>query len=168
MANYHPANKEHVIKYWKGMLGNPGEHDSPDIVFLKCNVNGGSDTRNLGPISKGKKIFVPVNPVAVTEDEKPGKNKQQRKKFAEDDENSASKAILTIDGNTYHVKEKRFRQDTDDFDVGSCKAVADGFYVIIDPLPVGQHTVRFQGRVEHAEVGTTPWEQDVTYNIEVR
>ena len=167
MANYHPANEQHVIKYWKGMLSNPSEHDSPDIVFLKCNVKGGSDTRNLA-IPTGKKIFVPVNPVAVTENEKPGKNKQERKKFAKDDEDTASKAILTIDGDTYDIKERRFRQETDDFDVGSYKAVADGFYVIIDPLPAGQHRVRFQGKVDDAQVGSSPWEQDVTYNIEVR
>jgi hypothetical protein len=169
MANYHPVNEQHVIKYWKGMFGNPSEHDTPDMVFLKCNVDGGSATRSLGPISITKKIFVPVNPVAVTGDEKPKNNKEERKKFAKDDEDSASKALLTIDGgDTHDIKEDRFRQVTDEFDAGSTTAVADGYYVIIDPLPVGQHTVRFQGRVEDAKVGRSPWEQDVTYNIEVR
>ena len=167
MANYHPANEQQVIKYWKGMLGNPSEHDSPDMVFLKCNVDGGNATRNL-TIPRNKKMLVPCNPVAVTGDEKPKSNKEERKKFAKDDEDSATMALLTIDdGDPEDIKEDRFRQVTDEFSVGSTTAVADGYYVIIDPLPVGHHTIRFQGKVDDAKVGPSPWEQDVTYNIEV-
>jgi hypothetical protein len=39
-------------------------------------------------------------------------------------------------------------------------AVDDGFYVPLDPLPVGPHTLRF-----HAESPAGLLQQDITYNL---
>jgi hypothetical protein len=41
-------------------------------------------------------------------------------------------------------------------------AVDDGFYVLLDPLPVGSHTLRF-----HAESFAGVLQQDITYNLTV-
>jgi hypothetical protein len=41
-------------------------------------------------------------------------------------------------------------------------AVDDGFYVLLDPLPVGPHTLRF-----HAESPAGLLQQDITYNLTV-
>jgi hypothetical protein len=40
-------------------------------------------------------------------------------------------------------------------------AVSDGYWVMIPPLPVGEHVIHFDGGI------TGSWEQDVTYNITV-
>jgi hypothetical protein len=41
-------------------------------------------------------------------------------------------------------------------------AVDDGFYVLLDPLSVGNHSLHF-----HAKNGSQKFEQDVTYNLTV-
>lgn len=173
MAEFHPANKQDVIKYWKGMLGNPREHDSPDTVYLKCNVKGGTETRNMGTISRGKSIFIPVNPVSITELEAPKEPIDQLKVHAEDDENSASKASFKIDDDEFDILKneeyrKEYRVRTNEFDTPSCKAVANGYYAMIKPLPVGKHKISFKGRVEKGFSENGPWEQDVTYEFEVK
>ena len=151
------------------MLGNETEHDSPHTVYLKCNVKGGTVTRNLGTISRDKSIFIPCNPVSITELEAPNESIDQLKAHAEDDENSASKASLKIDNDEeLDIKQEKYRVRTDEFDTASRKAVANGYYAMLKPLPVGKHIITFKGRVEKGFSENGPWEQDVTYEFEVK
>lgn len=169
MAEFNPANSQQVIKYWKGMLGNPAEHNAPDTVYFKCNVQGGAVTRNLGTILRGKRIFVPVNPVSVTEREAPNQSIAQLKAHAKDDEDSATHASITIDGEEVDIRDQKYRISTDEFDTTSSgKAVADGYYLIINPLPVGRHKITFRGGVKKGFSEHATWEQDVTCEFEVR
>jgi hypothetical protein len=195
-AEFYPLKsslKEHVEKYWKKILETPDDqnpatdpdgsrHDvTTNPVYLACSMIG-TVTRNLPDISSDKSIFVPVNPVEICERElDPGENENDLKKYAEKDEDSATNVTLIIDDKKYNLKDIKHRiGHVGPFEVvipekpldwlepsGKCKAVADGFYVIINPLAPGPHTVRFQGRVDSPHKEPKPWEQDVTYKFNV-
>jgi hypothetical protein len=55
---------------------------------------------------------------------------------------------------------------------GRGKSVADGYYLLVRPLPVGTHTIRYTGAFHFAagELGPDPleFELDTTYHITVR
>lgn len=195
-AEFYPPKsslKEHIQKYWTKILETPNDQNpatDPDgsrhdvktnPVYLASSMIG-TVTRNLPDISSDKSIFVPVNPVEVCERElDPGETENDLKKYAEMDENSASNVALIIDGKNYNLKDVQHRIDqVGPFEVvipekplhglepaGKCKVVADGFYVIINPLAPGPHTVRFQARVDSPYKEGESWEQDVTYKFNV-
>jgi hypothetical protein len=186
--------KQHIEKYWKKILETPNDQNpatDPDgsrqdvttnPVYLACSMIG-TVTRNIPDISGDKSIFVPVNPVEICERElDPGENENDLIKHAEEDENSATKVTLTIDGKEYNLEDKRHRfAHVGPFDVvipdkpldgleppGKCKAVADGYYVIINPLAPGPHTIRIVGGVNKPHKELNPWEQDITYKFNVK
>jgi len=185
---------EHIVAYWQGMLRKPKDKSpgldddgsradvSSNPVFLSCNIRGGTVTRNIGSISSDASIFIPVNPVAISEPEANTKDVDVLRKHAKADEDSTSNASLTIDEEKYDFKDLqkyRCREAIGPFDVeiprnaledlkeGNCKAVADGYYVMIKPLSVGKHMIRFEAKVDNPYTEKPPWEQDVTYNFEV-
>jgi hypothetical protein len=49
--------------------------------------------------------------------------------------------------------------------VGKNKAVSDGYWILLKPLPVGKHTLRFKGKVKVKD--KAPFELDVTYELTV-
>jgi len=183
--------EENIITYWKGIFETPVDKNpatdpdgnrhnvDTDPVYLASNVRGPAN-RNLKDISRGKTIFVPINPVAIPQPEAdPNHTVGDCIKYAKADQDSASIATLTIDGEQYDLIDKRCRQ-TRPFDVnippnaianlppGRCQAVADGRYVIIKPLPAGPHTINFKAKVDQPHKEDPPWEQDVTYHFTVR
>jgi hypothetical protein len=46
-------------------------------------------------------------------------------------------------------------------------AIDDGYYIMLAPLPPGQHTIRFTGAIELAGGPPPEFELDVTYNLTV-
>jgi hypothetical protein len=81
----------------------------------------------------------------------------------------------TIDGvavqdlKQYRAKSPVFTfEDLDSFGVeGECSpAVADGYWLMVAPLPVGEHTIHFSGVI--ADAPLDPLELDVTYHLIVR
>jgi hypothetical protein len=195
MADFDVADEKDVITYWQGILGTPSNSNpstDPDgskhnvetnPVYLASTARGKSN-RKLKAISSDKSIFIPVNPVVISEPEVPNHSVQECNKYAKEDEDTASVANLTIDGAKYTLKDlQHCRVHTQAFDVnippngvqnlphGKCKAVADGYYVIIKPLPVGSHTIRFEGKVENPAIESERephWDQDITYDFEVK
>jgi hypothetical protein len=52
---------------------------------------------------------------------------------------------------------------------GTTKAVADGYYLMLEPLSIGRHTLRFSASiVDNPTLGTFSYASDVKYNIEVK
>jgi hypothetical protein len=81
----------------------------------------------------------------------------------------------TIDGvavqdlKQYRAKSPVFTfEDLDSFGVeGECSpAVADGYWLMVAPLPVGEHTIHFSCVI--ADAPLDPLELDVTYHLTVR
>ncbi len=195
-AEFYPPKsslKEHVVKYWKKILETPNDqnpatdpdgsrHDvTTNPVYLACSMIG-TVTRNLPDISGDKSIFVPVNPVEICERELDAdENENDLKEHAKKDEDSATNVSLIIDEKKYDLKDKGHRiGHVGPFDVmipekpldwldppGKCKAVADGYYVIINPLAPGPHTIRFVAEVREPYKDPVPWQQDVTYKFNV-
>ncbi len=53
--------------------------------------------------------------------------------------------------------------------VGTTRAVADGYYVILEPLAPGKHTFQFSANaVDNPTIGTYSFAFDLKYNIEVK
>jgi|GEM_PF-1093448 hypothetical protein len=197
MVDFYPPGSydEHIVSYWQGMLRKPKDQSpgldddgrrtdvSGNPVFLSCNIRGGTVTRNIGNISPDKSIFIPVNPVVISEPEANTSDVALLRKHAKEDEDSTSKVTLTIDEDTYDVKELQKhrcqnpvgpfeveipRNALDELKEGNWKAVADGYYVMIKPLGPGKHTIRFEAKVDYPYAQKPPWEQDVTYKFEVK
>lgn len=193
---YPPKNslKEHVQNYWRKILETPKDqnlttdpdgsrHDvTADPVYLASSMIG-PVTRNLPDISRDKSFFVAVNPVVVCDRElDPGEGEEHLKKYAQNDEDTATRVSLTIDDKNYDLKDMKHRTGhVGPFDIiipdrslaglepaGKGKAVADGYYVIINPLDPGPHTIRLQGGVDRPHKESQPWEQDVTYRFNVK
>ena len=49
--------------------------------------------------------------------------------------------------------------------VGKNKAASDGYWIMLKPLPVGKHTLRFKGKVK--QEGKDPFDLDVSYELTV-
>jgi hypothetical protein len=177
MIEFHAAEKQHIINYWSRLLKTPegqnptNENDlSGNPYYLIGNFGGTTNTRLPNPISSKQSIFVPVNPVAISEPE--ANPETDLEGIAEADENSASQADLEIDGEKYNVQDTKYRVGTGRFPVnpptGPCKAAADGYYVVIDPLPPGEHKIIFEGKVDNPYKETVPWRSTNTYTFEVK
>jgi hypothetical protein len=177
MIEFHPAQKQDVVNYWTRILQTPedqnpiNENDlSANPIYLIGNFGGTTNTRLPNPISSKQSIVVPVNPVAISEPE--ANPKTDLEEIAKKDEDSATQADLEIDGEKYNVKEQKFRVDTGRFPVGPptgpCKAAADGYYVVIDPLPPGEHKITFEAQVDNPFKEAPPWKSRNTYTFEVR
>jgi hypothetical protein len=189
-------SKEDVQNYWQFILQNPAnqnplsDHDgtlclqvqnpSSGLLYL-CGNCGGYDLRNIPiPIAPDQPIFVAVNPVIITEPEAGGPN-ADLKKLANDDEDSASKALLTINDEVHDLIALNYRVETDPFDVtvpdngifsyppGHWKAVADGYYAIIPELPPGDNNkIEIDAVVDKPADQEDPWESKVNYNFKVK
>jgi hypothetical protein len=177
MTEFHAADKQHVVNYWTRILQTPedqnpiNENDlSANPIYLIGNFGGTTNNRLPNPISSKQSIFVPVNPVVISEPE--ASPDTDLEGIAEKDESSASQADLEVDGEKYNVQDPKFRVDTGRFPVGPptgpCKAAADGYYVVIDPLPPGEHKIIFEAKVEKPYKETSPWRSRNTYTFEVR
>jgi hypothetical protein len=196
-AEFYPPKdslKEHIQNYWKKIFETPNEqnlatdpdgsrHDvTTNPVYLASSTIG-PVTRKLPDISGDKSFFAAVNPVGICDRElDPGESENDLKKYAKDDEDTATSVSLTIDDKKYDLKDIKHRTGhVGPFDImipdkslsgleppGQSKAVADGYYVIINPLSPGPHTIRFQAGVDKPHKESQPWEQDVTYTFKVK
>lgn len=194
MTTIRKPNEEDVVNYWKLVLQNPsnqnpmtdhngslslhGQNPSNNLVYLSGNT-GGNDSRNIpGQLTSDRAIFVAVNPVVITEPEAPNADLKQT---AKNDEDSATKANLIINGKVHDLKAEGFRVGTDVFEVtlpanalfnypsGQCKAVADGYYAIIEGVPPGNdNKIEIDAAVANPHNQPAPWESKVTYNFKVQ
>lgn len=46
-------------------------------------------------------------------------------------------------------------------------SVSDGVFVMVEPLPVGKHTIHFGGELDLSPIGGSVFKQDITYHITV-
>jgi len=197
MTTISKPNEKQVVNFWQLILGKPttqnpmtdnngalslhGQDPSNNPLYLSGNT-GGNNTRNIpNPIPSGREIFIAVNPVVVTEPEaKPNNTPADLRKIANDDEDSATKANLTINGEVHDLKTQNFRVPTEPFDVtlppnalwgaappGTCKAAADGYYAITNALTAGNYRIDIDAEVSNSFEKSAPWQSKVTYNFKV-
>jgi hypothetical protein len=108
----------------------------------------------------------------ISDEEAPNKSIDELHRIAQSDQDSVTSLYLKINDREYSREElDKYRIDTNAFNVsfpknavfganeGDSVAVADGYYVITDPLKTGNHTVVYRSTL------SLPFAQDITYQI---
>jgi hypothetical protein len=190
---------EHQKNFWKWILEIPA-NESPvnDRTGEKC-ANGQSNTNssvfylsmNTGGISErtckvpvGKGLLIPVMQVEWSDKEAPGASVEELHKSAKKDQDSVNSLYLKIGDKEYKYKDLiKYRTQTDVFDVvfpdngifgviegGISKVVADGFYIITEPLIKGNYSIHFKSSLICLDPGCAEpnFAQDIKYNIVVQ
>jgi hypothetical protein len=186
----------HIENFWKWILSIPAK-DNPinDPTGEKC-ATGQSNTNsslfylafNNGGISErtckvpaGKGLFIPVMQVELTEKDVPGATIEELKLSAKTDQDSVNSLYLKIGDKEYNFEDlRKYRTDTDGFEVdyadngifgivegGPTTGVADGYYIMTDPLQRGNYTVHYKSSLSCLEPGCAEpnFAQDIRYNI---
>lgn len=187
---------DHIKNFWKWSLAIPAK-DNPinDPTGVNC-ANGQANTNspvfylafNNGGISQrtckvpaGKGLFIPVMQVEKSDKEAPGSSVQDLDTSAKKDQDSVNSLYLKIGDKEYNYQDLiKYRTHTDAFDVvfpdngifgvmqgGASKAVADGFYIITEPLAKGTYPVHFKSSLLCTDPGCSEpnFAQDITYTI---
>jgi hypothetical protein len=187
---------KHIENYWKWALSIPsvdnpindatgekcatGQSNSNSSVFYLTFNNGGVSERTC-EVPAGKGLFIPVMQVELSEKDTPGATIEDLKQTAKTDQDSVNSLYLKIGDKEYNFDDLRpYRTDTNAFDVdyadngifgivegGPTKAVADGYYIMTDPLPKGNHTVHYKSSLSCLDPGCAEpnFAQDIKYNI---
>lgn len=197
MTSISKPSEQEVITYWQLVLKisddqNPindangttalrGQNGSNKIIYLSGN-NATKHSRKIPQkIPSGRCIFLAVNPVEVSQPEaKPNDTIPELQKFANDDENTATRANLTINGQVNDLIKLKYRVPTKGFRVtlppnalfgakppGEYDAAADGFYAITEELAEGKYNIVIDAEVAKPFKQSAPWTSNVTYDFEV-
>jgi hypothetical protein len=166
-----------------------GEGQVGTLVFnLAFSDIGGAERRCT--IQAGKSILVPINVVLCTDAEFPGASEADLDTLAERDESSDPFVFLSVDGapfeqlqSTRHKEKlkdiREFRVRTRAFDViypanspfgppGTARAVADGYYAIIEALEPGEeHEIIFKARLTNPDTKRLFYSDRLRYTINV-
>jgi hypothetical protein len=107
------------------------------------------------PVGKG--LVIPVMLVEWSDKEAPGASVQELHAAAKKDQDSVNSLYLKVDDTEYRYEDLlKYRTHTDDFEVvwpdngfgvmegGPSKVVADGFYIVTEPMTRGNHTIHFK------------------------
>jgi hypothetical protein len=117
------------------------------------------------PVGKG--LFIPVSPVEISDKESPGATPEDLRLAAKTDQDSVNSLYLKIGEKEYNYEDLRnYRTNTDVFEVayadnglfgviegGPSKVAADGYYIMTDPLPKGNHTVHYKSSLSCLDPG---------------
>ena len=182
--------KDWIVKFWQWLYSIPQkENPNLDNTGAKCAINqndphvwflvptfGGSAERTC-TIPAGKAILFPIlsgdcdysaNPKVKTESD-------LLRCASQGNEGGVMEA--TVDGVKLQNLDK-YRVQTSLFDLSVPKdnafgeptaktqAIADGFYVFLQPLSPGKHDIHFSGNVvDNPTTGTQSYSTDVTYHL---
>jgi hypothetical protein len=187
---------KHIENFWKWLLSIPardnpindptgkkcatGQLNTNSSVFYLAFNNGGASQR-ICEVPAGKGLLIPVMQVELSEKDTPGASIEDLKLTAKTDQDSVNSLYLKIGDKEYNFDNLRpYRTDTNAFDVdyadngifgivegGPTKTVADGYYIMTDPLPKGNHTVHYKSSLSCLDPGCAEpnFAQDINYNI---
>ena len=174
---------EHPIEDKTGEKCTKGQLDSNSSVFY-LSGSGGATVQRTCEIPAGKSILIPVMTEIATDKEADykGYTIKQLNDVARNDQNNVVTLSLNINGREYTFDDlKKFRTHTGDFVVvypkyaifgaseGPSKAVADGYYVITEPLPKGTYSIHYKGTI--TDPTSTPpinYSPDIKYTLIVK
>jgi hypothetical protein len=197
MTSLRQASPGNVRDYWKLVCGIPrprnpfldengenaleGQDPKGEGLLYLSSSNGPGRTRNVQDIPSGRDIFISVNPVEVNPNEA-GSTSASLPQIAREDEDSASIAKLTINGQPNDLLNPNYRVSTGVFNVkfpndpvfrgtpGEFQIAADGYYAVIEGLPTGNNKIVIEAQVDRPFVGFNeprPWKDKVTYNFRI-
>jgi hypothetical protein len=190
--------EQHVINFWKWIVSLPedenpwqdqtgakctnGQSDTNSSVFY-LSGNGGGKSERICEVPAGKGLLIPVSQVEISDKEAPGSSVEDLHKLAKKDQDSVTSLYLKVDDSEYSQENlTKYRIHTGDFEVnfpvnaifgvlepGPSKAVADGFYVITEPLQKGNHTIWYKSSlICPGECMEPNFAQDIKYDLVAR
>ena len=187
---------KHIENYWNWTLGIPakdnpvndqtgekcaiGQSNTNSSVFYLTFNNGGVSERTC-EVPAGKALLIPVMEVEFSQKDRPDATIEDLKLAAKTDQDSVNSMYLKIGDREYNLEDlRKYRTATDGFDVnyadngifgiregGPTKAVADGYYIMTDPLPKGNYTVNWKSSLSCLDPGCAEpnFAMDIKYNI---
>jgi hypothetical protein len=192
---YSLTYEDHVKNFWKWIISLPipkspwqddtgrncdnGQSATNSPIFYLSGNGGGTSARTC-KVPAGKALFIPVSPMEASDKESPGASVEQLSKTAKKDQDSITSLYLKIDDKVYNLQDLgKYRTHTGAFDVtfpdnaifgaskGNSKSVADGYYVITEPLPKGTHTIQYKSSLVCAGTDCVEpnFAQDIKYTI---
>jgi hypothetical protein len=188
---YGLSYEDWTIKWWQWLLSMPiqinpmdditGEHceegqGSLPVFFLSG--SGGSVAERTCTVPAEKAILVPVSTVECSFAEQSGTNEQELNTCAEEDQSSNPILFLSVDGRQIQQIEK-YRVHSRAFNVtfpenavfgakaGPSLAVSDGYWIILEPLPPGEHEIHFKSSLTNPTTGILFFADEVKYHLNV-
>jgi hypothetical protein len=193
---YGLSYSDHIQNFWKWNLAIPAK-DNPinDATGEKCSIgqsntnssvfylaynNGGISDRTC-KVPMGKALFIPVMQVEISDLEYPGASTDELSASAKQDQDSVNSLYLKIDDKEYKYDNlTKYRIHTEPFETswpndaifgvvkgGNSTVVADGFYIITEPLATGNHTIHFKSSLicSEPDCAEPNFVQDIKYNV---
>ncbi len=187
---------EHIKIFWKWVISIPedkspwsdktgancayGQSVTNSSVFY-LGSNGGGTSYRTCKIPAGKSLFIPVSPMEITDKENPNSSIDHLSQIAKQDQDSVTSLHLKIGDKEYNYQDLlKYRVHTDAFDVvfpnnnpifgvtngGPSKSIADGFYIITQPLPKGTYTIQYQSAIcKGVGCTQTNFAQNIVYTV---
>ena len=185
---------DHIKNFWKWAIKTPanenpvndptgvkcatGQENTNSSVFYLAFNNGGTSQRTC-KVPAGKALFIPVMQVESSDKELPKASVADLSNSAKNDQDHVNSLYLKIGDKEYNFKDlDKYRTHTDAFDVvfpdngifgvlkgGVSKAVADGRYIITEPLAKGTYPIHFKSSLIDPSNPDTNFAQDITYKI---
>ena len=174
-----PANESPVNNRTGEKCANGQSNTNSSVFYLSMNNGGISERICKVPVGKG--LLIPVMQVEWSDKEAPGASVEELHKSAKKDQDSVNSLYLKIGDKEYKYKDLiKYRTQTDVFEAvfpdngifgviegGISKVVADGFYIITEPLIKGNYSVHFKSSLICPDPGCAEpnFAQDIKYNI---
>jgi len=152
-----------------------GEGQSGNVWFL-AGTFGGSAERTC-TVPAGKAILFPIINAECSTVEGNGKTEEELSACAKDLIDHVRVKEAKVDGmplidlNNYRVQSPLFRFRLPPNNIlglspGSSPSVSDGYWILLEPLSTGPHTIHFRGVAPFPEFGFT-FKTEVTYTLTV-
>jgi hypothetical protein len=191
---YGLSYSDHVKNFWKWILAIPAK-DNPfnDNTGDKCALgqsnlsssvfylapNGGGHSERTCKVPAGKGLLIPVMHVEISEFESPGASAKDLSDAAKQDQDKVNSLYLKVDDKEYMMNNlTKYRTHTEPFETtwpdkalfgiekgGNSSVVADGWYIITEPLAKGNHTIYFKSSLPPDPSGAEGYATDIKYNI---
>jgi hypothetical protein len=192
---YGLSYEQHVKNFWRWIISIPQDKNPWDdqtgencaIGQLETNAsvfylsgNGGGKSDRVCKVPAGKGLFIPVSPFEISDKEAPNASIEDLHKIAKKDQDSVTSLYLKIGDKEYSRQDlEKYRTPTEDFEVvfpnnaifgateGSSKTVANGYYVITEPLEKGNYTILYKSSLICPEIDCIEpnFAQDIKYNL---
>ena len=192
---YGLSYEEQIENYWQWLISLPadqspykdktgincahGQSETNSSVFYLSGGGGGKFSRTCN-VPAGKGVLIPVMVVEVSDKEVPGASIEDLRRIAQKDQDSVTSLYLKIGDKEYLTQElKKYRTPTSEFEVvfpknaifgapqGAGKAVADGHYIITEPLEKGIYNVIWKSSLscQTPDCAEANFAEDMNYKL---
>ena len=192
---YGLSYSEHIKNFWNWILPIPakdnpfndntgercalGQSNTSSSVFYLA-PNGGGHSDRTCDIPAGKGLMIPIMHVECSGFESPGASPAELTDCAKRDQDKVNSLYLKIDDKEYKLDNlTKYRTRTEPFETtwpdkalfgiekgGNTTVVADGWYIITEPVAKGNHTIYFKSSLlPDPTTGAEGYATDIKYNI---